>query len=94
MKDREELIWEAVKKCKLESAFWKLTKVFPSTEGMVSVLYRRQEQEEQIQKIWCKRIGIAVLFLIAFSIQKKPEKGIYLCRMMKLDSLLDKETEK
>ena len=62
MKDREELIWEAVKKCKLESAFWKLTKVFPSTEGMVSVLYRRQEQEEQIQKIWCKRIGIAVLF--------------------------------
>ena len=66
MKDREELIWEAVKKCKLESAFWKLTKVFPSTEGMVSVLYRRQEQEEQIQKIWCKRIGIAVLFLIAF----------------------------
>lgn len=39
MKDREELIWKAVKKCKLESAFWKLTKVFPSTEGMVSVLY-------------------------------------------------------
>ena len=66
MKDMEELIWKAVKKCKLESAFWKLTKVFPSTEGMVSVLYRRQEQEEQIQKIWCKRIGIAVLFLIAF----------------------------
>lgn len=66
MKDREELIWKAVKKCKLESAFWKLTKVFPSTEGMVSVLYRRQEQEEQLQKIWCKRIGIAVLFLIAF----------------------------
>ena len=62
MKDREELIWKAVKKCKLESAFWKLTKVFPSTEGMVSVLYRRQEQKEQIQKIWCKRIGIAVLF--------------------------------
>ena len=57
---------ESSKKCKLESAFWKLTKVFPSTEGMVSVLYRRQEQEEQIQKIWCKRIGIAVLLLIAF----------------------------
>ena len=48
MKDMEELIWKAVKKCKLESAFWKLTKVFPSTEGMVSVLYRRQEQEEQV----------------------------------------------
>lgn len=66
MREMEKTIWKAIEKCHLEPVFWRLTKVFPSTEGMVSVLYRRQEQKEKIQKIWCKRIGMVFLFLAVF----------------------------
>ena len=47
-------------------------------------------KKEQIS-IFCRG---RFFFWLDFQFKKNPEKGIYLCRMMKLDSLLDKETEK
>lgn len=66
MKNMEDIVWEMIQKCHLETLFWKTTKIFPSTEGMVSVLYRRQERKEQTQKIWCKRGAMVFLFLAVF----------------------------
>lgn len=64
MEKLENYIWSVVKKLRIQSWFWKMTEHFPGTKTMVTSLYRKQEQEEQLQKIWCKRIGFILIFLL------------------------------